>query len=69
MDLGHEQKTLNAKGAEALEIKASIQQNLVKAEVYYQTLNVQSITQKKKYTVRVQIRRNDMAFAFEFIVV
>ena len=35
----------------AEEIQAYIQQDYVKADIYYQTLNVKSIRQDRKYTV------------------
>ncbi len=34
------------------EVKEKIQNNFVQANVYFQTLNVQSLVQKKKFTVR-----------------
>ncbi len=32
-------------------IKTEIQEDFVKADIYYQTLNVQTIAQEKKYSV------------------
>ncbi len=35
-------------------IQTTIQSNFAKAEIYYQTLNVQSIEEKRKYSVRYE---------------
>ena len=34
------------------EIQSEIQQDYTRAEIYYQTLNIQTITQSEKYDVR-----------------
>ncbi len=47
---GYDTDILAARGPEAELIKQELQQDYTKAEVYFQTLNVQSIVQRAKYT-------------------
>ena len=50
-DIGYERSVIKARGAEALAIKSLIQEDFVKADVYFQTLNVRAIKQEAKYSV------------------
>ncbi len=52
IDLGYDETELRARGPKAYEIKEKLQQDYVRADVYYQTLNVQTLKQEEKYSVR-----------------
>ncbi len=52
IDAGYDQEYIEARGPKATEIKEKVQEEFVKLEVYFQSLNVQTITQTAKYTVR-----------------
>ena len=51
IELGYEAALIEANGPKAAEIKAAIQEDFARADIYYQTLNVQSIIQSAKYSV------------------
>lgn len=55
IDVGYSADTLTARGPKAEEIKTSIQEDFVRADVFFQSLNVRSIMQSPKYSV---IRKN-----------
>ncbi len=40
-------------------VKLLVQQDFAKADVYFQSLNVESIKQEKKYTVRIELADGD----------
>ena len=48
-------ETLEADGPMRDEIKSQIQEDFAKADIYFQSLNVQTIAQEKKYSVLKQI--------------
>ena len=50
-DIGYDSTLVNDPGPKSLEVRSKIQQDYLKAEIYYQTLNVQSITQTAKISV------------------
>ena len=50
-DLGYSTSELELQGPKAAIAKESIQQDYAKADIYYQTLNVRTITQSPKYSV------------------
>jgi hypothetical protein len=52
VQIGYSAGVLLAQGPAAQAIQEEIQQGFVKADVYYQTLNVRVIEQSEKYTVR-----------------
>jgi hypothetical protein len=56
MDMGYDETMLFTPGPMQDQIQAYVQQDFVKVDVYYQTLNVQTISQDKKYTVRFYMR-------------
>ena len=45
------QETLNVDGPDRDKIKSQIQEDFAKADIYFQSLNVQTIVQERKYTV------------------
>ena len=51
LDLGYPSSDLVVGGPKQDMIKQRIQEDFVKADVYFQTLNVQTIRQEKKYSV------------------
>ena len=51
VDMNYSKSVLNVLGPEQDMIKAQIQQDFVKADIYFKSLNVQTITQERKYTV------------------
>lgn len=51
LELGYDAATVLADGPEAAGIRESIQQEFVKADIYFQTLNIQTIEQTAKYAV------------------
>lgn len=51
VSLDYDREVLEARGPKSDEIKSELQEDFVKADIYYQTLNVQSITQSPKYKV------------------
>ena len=53
LDLGYDIDRKDTKGPKALETKASIQENYVRVDIYFQTLNVKSIVQSPLYPVRL----------------
>ena len=55
---GYDEDTLLARGLAAELIKQTLQEDYTKAEVYYQTLNVQSIIQDAKFTVSSYVMFN-----------
>ena len=52
LDLGYPSSDLLTGGPKQDLIKQRIQEDFVKADIYFQTLNVQTIKQEKKYSVR-----------------
>ena len=52
IELGYEESVVMANGPKAAEIKSEIQEDFARADIYYQTLNVQSIIQSAKYSVQ-----------------
>ncbi len=53
VDVGYPLSYIQAPGPKRDEVKDMVQQDFAKADVYFQTLNVQSIMQEKKYSVRI----------------
>ena len=51
VDMNYPKSQLNVVGPQRDTIQKQIQQDFVKADIYFKSLNVQTITQKKKYTV------------------
>ncbi len=51
--MGYPMEMLSAPGPKQDEIKAHVQEDYAKADIYFQTLNVQTIAQEKKYTVSI----------------
>ena len=52
LDMGYPQSDILTGGPKQDLIKERIQEDFVKADIYFQTLNVQTIKQEKKYSVR-----------------
>ena len=57
MDMGYSSQDVVDQGPRGTEIKAEVQEDYSKVEVYYQTLNVQSIIQEAKYSVWVKLSK------------
>jgi hypothetical protein len=55
--MDYPEQMLKAPGEQRDRIKSLVQEDYAKAEVYFQTLNVQTIAQEKKYTVRKRIKK------------
>ena len=53
--MNYSKSQLNVIGMERDMIQKQIQKDFVKADIYFKSLNVQTITQKKKYTVETQM--------------
>ena len=51
VDMNYPKSQLNVIGPERDMIQKQIQQDFVKADIYFKSLNVQTIAQEKKYTV------------------
>ena len=51
IELGYDETEMRAKGIFAGQGKTKIQEDFVRADIYYQTLNVQTIEQTAKYSV------------------
>ena len=51
LDLGYDESDVIAGGPKRDMIRERIQEDFVKADVYFQTLNVQTIRQEEKYSV------------------
>ena len=49
--MNYSEELLNVGGPERDMIKSQIQEDFAKADIYFQSLNVQTIVQEKKYTV------------------
>ena len=52
LDIGWSREDLEGDGVKSQDAQTTIQQNYVKADIYYQTLNVRAIREEKKYSVR-----------------
>ena len=66
-DLGYPSSDLVGGGPKQDMIKQRIQEDFVKADVYFQTLNVQTIRQEKKYSVSFTALKWDSLWLKSFI--
>lgn len=66
LDMGYPSSDLVAGGPKQDLIKQRIQEDFVKADVYFQTLNVQTIKQEEKYSVRETSIKYEMSI-YSFI--
>ena len=66
LDMGYPPSDLVAGGPKQDLIKQRIQEDFVKADVYFQTLNVQTIKQEEKYSVRETSIKYEMSI-YSFI--
>ena len=66
-DLGYPSSDLVGGGPKQDIIKQRIQEDFVKADVYFQTLNVQTIRQEKKYSVSKTALKCDSLWPKYFI--
>ena len=57
VDMNYSKSQLNVIGTERELIQKQIQKDYVKADIYFKSLNVQTITQNKKYTVGTQLHK------------
>ena len=55
LDLGYEESEVVNFGLKRDMIRERIQEDFVKADVYFQTLNVQTIRQEEKYSVSEEL--------------
>jgi hypothetical protein len=55
VDMGYRTNEVIMEGPRQDQIKSLVQQDYAKVEVYYQTLNVQSIMQQMKYSVTMHL--------------
>ena len=64
LDIGWSRADLEGDSVKAQDAQTTIQENYVKADIYYQTLNVRAIKEEKKYSVRkrpeVRVRRIEL---------
>ncbi len=52
LESGFDSEDVNSDNTQTTILRQEIQQNYLKVEAYFQTLNVREITEIKKYTVR-----------------
>ena len=57
VDMNYSKSQLNVIGMERELIQKQIQKDYVKADIYFKSLNVQTITQTQKYTVGTQLHK------------
>ena len=68
LDLGYPSSDLLTGGPKQDLIKQRIQEDFVKADIYFQTLNVQTIKQEKKYSVRKASFKYEIAISSVFFL-
>ena len=57
VDMNYSKSHLNVIGMERELIQKQIQKDYVKADIYFKSLNVQTITETQKYTVATKLHK------------